>query len=152
MSAQKRSRRTPGYVVFWRRRNGRRVFPTAPLNGPCAFTELPRTDFSPSWFAQPRISEHAFDAVPVADGVINSVGRLLAALPAYELNLAYKAAVVTRPGNFMALTPTPRTFTEVPPRFSDRSFDDLISIVFKDNTILTLDHEIWNVLENGSDK
>jgi hypothetical protein len=47
---------------------------------------------------------------------------------------------------------SPRTFTEVPPRFSDRSFGDLISIVFKDNTILTLDHEIWNVLENGSDK
>jgi hypothetical protein len=45
-----------------------------------------------------------------------------------------------------------RTFKEVPPRFSDRSFDDLINAAFKDRIILSLEHEIWDALENGSDK
>jgi hypothetical protein len=45
-----------------------------------------------------------------------------------------------------------RTFEQTPPRFSDRSFDDLISIVFKDTTIFNLEHEIWDALENGSDR
>jgi hypothetical protein len=40
----------------------------------------------------------------------------------------------------------------VPPRFSDRSFDDLINVAFKDRIIVGLDHEIWDALENGSDK
>jgi hypothetical protein len=45
-----------------------------------------------------------------------------------------------------------RTFEEVPPRFSDRSFDDLINVAFKDRVIVSLDHEIWDELENGSKK
>jgi hypothetical protein len=45
-----------------------------------------------------------------------------------------------------------KTFDEVPPKFTDRSFRDLIDIAFKDTTVTTLDHEIWDVLENGSDK
>jgi hypothetical protein len=47
---------------------------------------------------------------------------------------------------------SPRTFEQVPPRFSERSFDDLINIAFKDRIITSLDHEIWDVLDNGSDK
>jgi hypothetical protein len=45
-----------------------------------------------------------------------------------------------------------RTFEEVPPQFSDRSFDDLINIAFKDRIIVSLDHEIWDALSNGSEK
>ena len=44
------------------------------------------------------VSEHAFDAIPVADGVIYSVGRLLASLPPHALNLAYKVCRRHRPG------------------------------------------------------
>ena len=47
---------------------------------------------------------------------------------------------------------SPRTFKEMPPKFSDRSFDDLINIAFKDRIILSLEHEIWDALEKGSDK
>jgi hypothetical protein len=44
-----------------------------------------------------------------------------------------------------------RTFKEVPPRFSNRSFDDLISVAFKDRIIVSLDHEIWDALSHGSE-
>jgi hypothetical protein len=47
---------------------------------------------------------------------------------------------------------SPRTFKEVPPRFSDRSFDELISIAFTDQIISSPEHEIWDALESGSDK
>jgi hypothetical protein len=45
-----------------------------------------------------------------------------------------------------------KTFEQVPPKFTERSFQELIDIAFKDRVIKTLDHEIWDVLENGSDK
>jgi hypothetical protein len=45
-----------------------------------------------------------------------------------------------------------KTFDEVPPRFSDRSFDELVNISYKDRTVTTLDHEIWEILANGSSK
>lgn len=45
-----------------------------------------------------------------------------------------------------------KTLKEVPPKFTDRAFKDLIDIAFKDRIVKTLDHEIWEVLENGSDK
>jgi hypothetical protein len=45
-----------------------------------------------------------------------------------------------------------KTFKEVPPKFTDRTFKDLIDIAFKDRIVKTLDHEIWDVLEDGSDK
>lgn len=45
-----------------------------------------------------------------------------------------------------------KTFDQVPPQFTDRPFKDLIDIAFKDRIVTTLDHEIWEVLENGSDK
>ena len=45
-----------------------------------------------------------------------------------------------------------KTFEEVPPKFTDRSFSDLIDIAFKDRTVTSSDHEIWDILENGSDK
>ena len=45
-----------------------------------------------------------------------------------------------------------KTLKEVPPKFTDRTFKDLIDIAFKDRIVRTLDHEIWDVLENGSDK
>jgi hypothetical protein len=45
-----------------------------------------------------------------------------------------------------------KTFEQVPPKFTDRSFKDLIEIAFKDRIISTLEHEIWDILENGSDK
>ena len=45
-----------------------------------------------------------------------------------------------------------KTFDEVPPKFTDRSFNDLVDIAFKDRIVTTSDHEIWDILENGSDK
>jgi hypothetical protein len=45
-----------------------------------------------------------------------------------------------------------KTFDEVPPKFTDRSFDELVNISYKDRTVTTLDHEIWDVLANGSSK
>jgi hypothetical protein len=45
-----------------------------------------------------------------------------------------------------------RTFEETPPRFSNRSFQDLVNDYFKDRIVTSLDHDIWDVLENGSDK
>jgi hypothetical protein len=45
-----------------------------------------------------------------------------------------------------------KTFDEVPPKFTDRSFQELIDIAFKDRTVTSLDHEIWDALENGSTK
>ena len=45
-----------------------------------------------------------------------------------------------------------KTFDEVPPKFTDRTFNELVNIAFKDRIVTTLDHEIWDVLDNGSDK
>jgi hypothetical protein len=46
-----------------------------------------------------------------------------------------------------------KTFNEVPPRFSDRSFDELVNMAFpKDRVVTTLEHEIWEALKNGSTK
>ena len=45
-----------------------------------------------------------------------------------------------------------KTLKEVPPKFTDRTFKDLIDIAFKDRIVKTLDHEIWDVLKDGSDK
>jgi hypothetical protein len=44
------------------------------------------------------------------------------------------------------------TFEQVPPKFTDRPFKDLIDIAFKDRTVTTLEHEIWEALEHGSTK
>lgn len=45
-----------------------------------------------------------------------------------------------------------KNFKDVPPKFTDRSFDELVHIAYKDKTITTLDHEIWDVLAHGSSK
>jgi hypothetical protein len=45
-----------------------------------------------------------------------------------------------------------KNFEQVPPKFTDRSFDELVDIAYKDKTITTLDHEIWDVLAHGSSK
>jgi hypothetical protein len=46
-----------------------------------------------------------------------------------------------------------KTFGEVPPKFSERSFNDLINAAFENDRVVTsLDHEIWDILENGINK
>lgn len=46
-----------------------------------------------------------------------------------------------------------KTFEQVPPKFTDRPFSDLINVAFPaDRVVTTLDHEIWDVLEDGSTK
>jgi hypothetical protein len=45
-----------------------------------------------------------------------------------------------------------RTFEETPPRFSDRPFSELVNEAFKDRIVTSLDHEIWEILDHGSDK
>jgi hypothetical protein len=45
-----------------------------------------------------------------------------------------------------------KTFEQVPPRFTDRLYQDLIQICFKDRIITTTEHEVWEVLEHGSTK
>lgn len=46
-----------------------------------------------------------------------------------------------------------KTFMDTPPQFSDRSFDELIVAAFPEDRIISdFDHEIWDVLTNGSRK
>ena len=46
-----------------------------------------------------------------------------------------------------------KTLEEVPPRFTDRPFAELVDMAFpKDRLVTTLNHEIWDVLKNGSNK
>jgi hypothetical protein len=46
-----------------------------------------------------------------------------------------------------------KTFGEVPPKFSERSFNELINAAFEnDHVVTSLDHEIWDILDNGSNK
>jgi hypothetical protein len=45
-----------------------------------------------------------------------------------------------------------KTLKEVPPKFTNRTFRELIDIAFKDHVVKSLDHEIWAVLKDGSDK
>jgi hypothetical protein len=49
-------------------------------------------------------------------------------------------------------TVSPKTLEQMPPKFSDRIFQELIDTEFKDRTVRSLDHEIWDVLDQGSDK
>lgn len=44
---------------------------------------------------------------------------------------------------------SPKTFKEVPPKFSERTFADLVNAAFEDRIITTTDHEIWRVLKEG---
>jgi hypothetical protein len=45
-----------------------------------------------------------------------------------------------------------KNLEQVPPKFTDRPFQDLVDIAFKDRIVTALDHEVWEALENGSDK
>lgn len=45
-----------------------------------------------------------------------------------------------------------KTLEQVPPKFTERSFRELRDIAFKDRVIDSLEHEIWDALENGSEK
>src|SRR5262249_19467768 len=41
---------------------------------------------------------------------------------------------------------------ETPPKFSDRTFKELVGLCFKDRIISSLDHEVWDILKHGSTK
>jgi len=45
-----------------------------------------------------------------------------------------------------------KTLEQVPPKYSQRTFKELIDQCFKDRVITDLDHEIWEILANGSTK
>lgn len=46
-----------------------------------------------------------------------------------------------------------KTLTETPPKFSNRSFDELVNAAFNEDQIVSsLDHEVWDILANGSTK
>lgn|SRR5262249_18055169 len=45
-----------------------------------------------------------------------------------------------------------KTMKEVPPKFSDRSFQTLVDIKFEGRVVDSLDHEVWTVLKDGSTK
>jgi hypothetical protein len=49
-------------------------------------------------------------------------------------------------------TVSKKTLEQTPSKFSNRSFQELIDIEFRDRKVLDLDHEIWDVLDQGSDK
>jgi hypothetical protein len=53
---------------------------------------------------------------------------------------------------YYAATASKKTLNQVPPKFTDRTFKELVNAAFKDRTVTTLDHEIWDILDNGSDK
>ena len=74
------------------------------------------------------------------------------ALNILELAESGKWVRMVNAGKHYRHQPSKKTLKEVPPKFTDRTFKDLIDIAFKDRIVKTLDHEIWDVLENGSDK
>lgn len=46
-----------------------------------------------------------------------------------------------------------KTLKETPPKFSDRSFTELVNAAFNEDRVITsLENEIWDVLANGSKK
>jgi len=45
-----------------------------------------------------------------------------------------------------------KTLVEVPPKFTDRPFLELVRIVSKDRVVNSLAHEVWDELDNGSTK
>ena len=46
-----------------------------------------------------------------------------------------------------------KTFELTPPRFSSRPFQELINSAFREEQLISsLDHEVWDALENGSEK
>jgi hypothetical protein len=45
-----------------------------------------------------------------------------------------------------------KSLKNVPPRFSERSFQTLVDMAFEGRVIDSLDHEVWDVLANGSTK
>ena len=45
-----------------------------------------------------------------------------------------------------------KSLEEVRPQFTERTFDSLVSTAFQDRVITSTDHEIWEILEHGSDK
>jgi hypothetical protein len=45
-----------------------------------------------------------------------------------------------------------KTLEQVVPKFTDRPFRELFDIAFKDRIINSLDHEIWTILDQGSEK
>jgi hypothetical protein len=49
-------------------------------------------------------------------------------------------------------TVSKKTYEQTPPRYSDRTFKELINLVFECRMVADLDHEIWDLLDNGSDK
>ena len=50
-------------------------------------------------------------------------------------------------------TVSKKTYEQTPPRYSDRTFHELVNIrVSEDRIIVDLDHEVWDLLENGSEK
>ena len=50
-------------------------------------------------------------------------------------------------------TVSKKTFEQTPPRYFGRTFKELINAAFpEEQIVLNLDHEIWDVLENGSEK
>ncbi len=48
---------------------------------------------------------------------------------------------------------SPEDFEKTPPKFSDRTFDQLVNLAFSpEYTVTSLDHEIWEALDKGSEK
>ena len=45
-----------------------------------------------------------------------------------------------------------KTLEQVIPKFTNRTFDELVDIAFRDRAINSLDHEIWTLLDQGSEK
>jgi hypothetical protein len=51
-----------------------------------------------------------------------------------------------------AATASKKTLEQVPPKFTGRTLKELVNAAFRDRIVTTLDHEIWDILNNGSDK
>jgi hypothetical protein len=47
---------------------------------------------------------------------------------------------------------SPTTLKECPPKFSNRTFEEMFNAKFADRIIRSLDHEVWDALDRGSDK
>jgi len=61
------------------------------------------------------------------------------------------ARLISAKGHYR-YTVSPKTLEQTPPKFSDRTFQELFDIAYKDRIVTSLDHEIWNALDQGTEK
>jgi hypothetical protein len=60
--------------------------------------------------------------------------------------------LISKKGHYGFTPSKKKTLQNTPARFSNRTLTELVDLSFKDHIVITDDHEIWDILEHGSDK